>query len=74
MDVKCVICDAVEELKDDSIEAKKLRNRRTRMYLCTECSDRITVKTKARHTTGNFHLYKEKNKKNSIIKKKHPTR
>lgn len=74
MDVKCVLCDQIEELKDDSLEAKKLRNRRMHMYLCSECNERITVRTKERHTTGKFHLYKNKSKKESIFKKKHPDR
>lgn len=72
LDVKCVICDQVEQLKDDSIEAKKLRNRRMRMYLCSTCDERIAKKTKERHTTGDFHLYKNKSLNKSILKEKHP--
>lgn len=73
LDVKCVLCDQVEELKDNSIEAKKLRNRRMHMYLCSPCNDRITKKTKERHSTGNFQLYRKKPTNNSILKKKHPS-
>jgi len=74
LDVKCVLCDQVEELKDDSIEAKKLRNRRMHMYLCSPCYERIASRTKERHTTGNFQLYQKKTKKDNILKKKHPGR
>lgn len=60
MNVKCVLCDKVEEIKDDSIEAKMLRNRRTHMYICQTCDQRITDKTLKRHATGNFNLYSSK--------------
>lgn len=59
MQVKCTICDKVDELKDDAFQAKRLRNRRTYMYLCDECDDRIAQKTQARHATGKFKLYEE---------------
>ena len=72
MDVKCVLCDQVEQLEDNSIEAKKLRNRRMHMYLCSTCNDRITTRTNERHATKNFRLYKKKTKGNSILKKKNP--
>ncbi|MHA6251422.1 YlaI family protein [Oceanobacillus sp. CAU 1775] len=59
MQVKCTICDKVDELRDGSFQAKRLRNRRTYMYLCTECEERIAQKTHARHATGKFKLYEE---------------
>lgn len=62
MQVKCVICDHIEGLDDDSVRAKRLRNRRNQMYLCEKCYKRIEYKTLQRHATGNFHLYKKKKK------------
>ena len=66
MQVKCVLCDNVEGIDDFSLEAKRLRNRKIILYLCKECQDRISEKTKQRHATGNFHLYEEK-KNNDLI-------
>lgn len=67
MQVKCTICDKIDELKDNSYQAKRLRNRRISMYLCRECYDRITEKTKNRHETGEFRLYREKKKKGLLL-------
>lgn len=58
MRVKCVICDKIENIKDDSFQAKRLRNRPIYTYMCQDCTDRITEKTEQRIATGNFHLYK----------------
>lgn len=60
MKVKCTICDKIDELADDSFQAKRLRNRRISMYLCKECHDRIKKNTNKRLKTGKFRLYKEK--------------
>ncbi|MYL47813.1 YlaI family protein [Virgibacillus halodenitrificans] len=67
MQVKCSICDTVEAIEDDSLQAKRLRNRRIHMYLCQDCYERIEKKTYERHATGDFQLYKEKKKKNDFI-------
>ncbi|MBP1968234.1 uncharacterized protein YlaI [Virgibacillus natechei] len=67
MQVKCAICDHVEELEDYSLEAKKLRNRRIHMYTCSPCYERIEYKTNQRHATGNFQLYRKKKQKNDLI-------
>lgn len=66
MQVKCVLCDSVEKISDDSIEAKRLKNHKKNLYLCEKCYTRISKKTEHRHATGNFHLYKEK-KSNDLI-------
>ncbi|MEC2053656.1 YlaI family protein [Peribacillus psychrosaccharolyticus] len=58
MNVKCVICDKIEDILDYSPEAKKLRNRPIHTYMCQECSTRIEEKTQARIATGNFKLYR----------------
>ena len=58
MRVKCVICDKIESIKDDSLMAKRLRNRPIHTYLCNICEGRITEKTNARISTGNFRLYR----------------
>ncbi|HLQ98593.1 MAG TPA: YlaI family protein [Candidatus Dormibacteraeota bacterium] len=67
MQVKCVLCDKVEQIEDRSLEAKRLRNRKINLYLCKKCYQRIGKKTNQRHATGNFHLYKEKKDSNDLI-------
>ncbi|MEW9677851.1 YlaI family protein [Lentibacillus sp. L22] len=67
MQVKCVLCDRVETIDDYSLKAKRLRNRKTSMYLCQTCYWRIDTKTRERHETGNFHLYQEKKHKDNLI-------
>lgn len=67
MQVKCVICDIVESIEENSPEAKKLRNRRIHMYLCQNCHQRITDKTNKRHNSGNFKLYAPKNHEDDFI-------
>ena len=67
MKVKCVICDQIENIDDDSFQAKRLRNRRLNMYLCKTCNKRIGIRTKARHETGKFKLYKDQKQKNDFI-------
>lgn len=67
MQVKCVICDHIETIEDHSLQAKRLRNRRIHMYLCQPCHDRIEVKTNERHATGNFRLYRKKQRKDELI-------
>lgn len=58
MRVKCVICDKIESIPDDSPLAKRLRNRPIHTYMCRQCEKRIEEKTKARMASGNFKLYR----------------
>ncbi|MEW9108843.1 YlaI family protein [Cytobacillus gottheilii] len=58
MRVKCVLCDKIESIPNDSAEAKRLRNRPIHTYMCKVCEDRIAERTKQRAATGNFRLYK----------------
>lgn len=58
MRVKCVICDQIETIPDDSPEAKKLRNRPIHTFMCQTCYTRIETKTNERIETGNFRLYR----------------
>jgi len=58
MKVKCVICDSIEAIDDNSPLAKKLRNRPIHTYMCQTCNDRIKEKTEARLATGKFKLNK----------------
>lgn len=60
MKVKCVICDKIEALADETLLAKRLRNRPIHTYLCDECNLRIKVSTEARIATGKFKLYSDK--------------
>lgn len=63
MRVKCVICDKIESIEDESFIAKRLRNRPIHTYMCQDCSSRISEKTKARIDTGNFKLYRTQSEK-----------
>lgn len=60
MRVKCVICDKIESIDDNSFQAKRLRNRPINTYMCKVCYDRITENTQKRIASGNFHLYRSK--------------
>ncbi|MBN6889185.1 uncharacterized protein YlaI [Cytobacillus horneckiae] len=60
MKVQCVICDTIETIENDSLEAKRLRNRPIHTYMCEVCKDRITKRTNERAETGNFKLYRSK--------------
>jgi uncharacterized protein YlaI len=62
MRVKCVLCDKIEAIEDETLLAKRLRNRPIHTYLCNECYERITDKTQARIDTGNFRLYRTRSK------------
>jgi len=67
MQVKCALCDIIDSLEDESFQAKRLRNRRLNLYICNQCYKRIEKRTKERHATGNFNLYKEKIEKDELI-------
>ncbi|WP_066371900.1 YlaI family protein [Neobacillus fumarioli] len=58
MRVKCVICDKIETLDDESLIAKRLRNRPIHTYMCQECNERIAARTHERIATGNFRFYR----------------
>lgn len=58
MRVKCVLCDKINVIDDESQIAKRLRNRPIHTYMCEECSSRIGTKTEERKETGKFRLYK----------------
>lgn len=67
MDVKCPICDQIDQIDDNSPLAKRLRNRRKHLYLCPKCAKRIGDKTQARHATGKFKLYEDREKVDPYI-------
>ncbi|WP_153731929.1 YlaI family protein [Sporosarcina obsidiansis] len=58
MRVKCVLCDQIGKLEDDTPLAKKLRNRPIHTYMCPICEQRISEMTEARKATGNFIFYR----------------
>lgn len=60
MRVKCVLCDKIESICDETLMAKRLRNRPIHTYLCDECYTRIEIRTNERHATGKFKLYRDK--------------
>lgn len=57
MRVKCIICDTINQIDDDSPLAKRLRNRPIHTYMCDECYDRVKIKTEVRKASGKFKLY-----------------
>ncbi|AIM17555.1 MULTISPECIES: YlaI family protein [Neobacillus] len=60
MKVKCVLCDKIESIDDESLIAKRLRNRPIHTYMCKQCNDRIAEKTNLRIATGNFRFNRPK--------------
>ncbi|MBD1380939.1 YlaI family protein [Metabacillus arenae] len=60
MRVKCVLCDKIDTIDDETLEAKRLRNRPIHTYMCGPCNNRIEIKTNERIKTGNFRLYRDK--------------
>ncbi|MBM7608226.1 YlaI family protein [Ureibacillus composti] len=62
MRVKCVICDTITNLDDDSPLSKKLRNRPIHTYMCDDCHERIATKTEARVATGKFRFFRTSSK------------
>ncbi|MCR8929313.1 YlaI family protein [Priestia megaterium] len=60
MRVQCVMCDKIETIEDETLVAKRLRNRPIHTYMCNECAERIEKRTKERIATGNFKLYESK--------------
>lgn len=67
MQVKCALCEKICQLDDQSVIAKRLKNRPIHTYLCDSCNKRISERTRARWATGNFtlHLPLNGNKKTS---------
>lgn len=63
MRVKCVLCDKIENINSDTLQAKRLRNRPIHTYMCDPCNERIADKTNNRIATGNFKLYRTSVKK-----------
>lgn len=58
MEVRCVLCEVVEDIASDSLKARRLINQRNHAHLCPSCYERITINTKKRHETGKFHFYR----------------
>ncbi len=64
MRVKCSICDKIETIDDDTLIAKRLRNRPIHTYMCLkECHDRIAKKTEERLKTENSRFTRDSRKK-----------
>ncbi|SDJ04266.1 YlaI family protein [Salimicrobium halophilum] len=59
MRVQCVLCDQIESIDSKSLQAKRLRNRRTSTYMCQSCHDRITTNTTKRVNSDNFIFRRE---------------
>lgn len=63
MRVKCVLCDKIETIDDDTPLAKRLRNRPIHTFMCDDCHTRITEKTKKHLASDSFKLYRKPKKK-----------
>jgi len=48
MKVQCILCDKIETIDEDTLIAKRLKNRPIHTYMCDDCHERITKKTLAR--------------------------
>src|SRR5690625_7935750 len=70
VNVKCILCDKVEQIEKNSLYAKKLRSDYLKLHLCKSCNERITKRTKSRHKTGKLKLYKTKKKDKYMYNKK----
>lgn len=57
MRVKCSLCDKIETIDSWSFEAKRLRNKPAKTYMCQTCQERISERTAERNATGHFNLY-----------------
>ncbi|MEC1290022.1 YlaI family protein [Bacillus mojavensis] len=68
MRVQCSICDKIETIDDETLIAKRLRNRPIHTYMCQECHDRIAHKTEERLRTGKFTLHPGQQKKEKVKK------
>ncbi|WP_456271675.1 YlaI family protein [Bacillus sp. AK031] len=66
MRVKCTLCDVIESIDDESLVAKRLRNRPIHTYMCKKCHARITTRTQERADSGNFRLYRSAKSKNDF--------
>lgn len=63
MEVKCILCDKIEILDDNTPLAKKLRNRPIHTFMCDGCRERIAEKTKKHLANPSFKLYHHWKKK-----------
>ncbi|TGB00177.1 DUF2197 domain-containing protein [Sporolactobacillus shoreae] len=57
MKAKCILCGKICHLDDQSLIAKRLKNRPIHTFMCTTCYDRISERTRARWATGKFTLH-----------------
>ncbi|HET7616118.1 MAG TPA: YlaI family protein [Bacillales bacterium] len=63
MRVQCVLCDRIDTLDDESPLAKKLRNRPVHTYMCKDCHERISLRTKEKFAKQPYFIYHRKQKK-----------
>jgi uncharacterized protein YlaI len=57
MKVTCVLCQTKDDVDDQTLIAKRLKNRPIHTYMCATCHDRITEKTIQRLESGKFRFY-----------------
>ena len=58
MKARCILCEQIDILDDNSIEAKKLKNHPISTYMCTNCSAKITIQTQKRMSNKQYMVYK----------------
>lgn len=62
--VPCVLCGKKDKIDAHSVTGKRLLNHPLKTYMCTECEERITLKTEKRRAEGTLRprlFYEEKN-------------
>lgn len=60
MKVKCILCDDIHDLLDNSLEAKRLRNHLDKVYMCSDCTSRIRKKTESHSSDRRIPSFKKK--------------
>lgn len=63
MKVKCVLCEKIETIHDETPLAKRLRNRPIHTFMCDDCHTRISEKTKKHLASDAFKLYRKPKRK-----------
>ncbi|MBB6175937.1 MULTISPECIES: YlaI family protein [Anoxybacillus] len=58
MRVRCILCEKIDTLDDETLLAKRLRNRPIHTYMCETCHERIEKKTNERLATGKFRFFR----------------
>lgn len=69
MQVKCDLCERIDQIDANSLLAKRLLHQKVHSYLCEDCSNRIASKTHERYESGKFRLYCPKTNRLEVVKR-----